>query len=255
VIVSCIAANPNPCAPTDPHLVLSRECRPVASSIWRSIVAARGPTVLIAAADSKQGLSEYVTKVYAGIVHNESPLSVTESSIGDTRNQEIGLIYGRDGDRLLRLDPLQRALEDRFTELNGSRDRWAASLKDVDSHLRFLHQAHRLDIDQSRVGFLKRMSSFSVSEMSTALSSLNWSRESRGAIPLAETMENLALAESESSGLDKAIAQINTCMRRKRRTAVAHRAHRHRYNSGTERSWVGIFPERIPSNTSRRTGW
>jgi hypothetical protein len=113
----------------------------VACQVGRGIVDARGPTVMVAAADPRQGLPEYLTDVYAGIVHNESLAQVAERSM--RRSLDVCLLIGREGEYLFRLDPIRRDLEERFARLDRSHSRRVARLEELGPDLRFLHQSHR----------------------------------------------------------------------------------------------------------------
>jgi hypothetical protein len=177
-------------------LQTTRDDFPEACDVGRSIVKGRGPTVLAVGADPRQGLPEYLIDIYGGIVHNESLDTLSQSR--SYRTMDATLLAGRDGQLLLRLDPIRQQLEDRVREVERSHAERRYTVDNLNDSFRRLHRSQRAIFDGPQSVLQKLSGSAYNNRITRALNVLDWSHESSGAIPLAETMDLLDAAETEA---------------------------------------------------------
>jgi hypothetical protein len=173
-----------------------------AAQLASQLVAGGGPAVLIAAARSPGTVDEYFLTLYANIIHNRS---LSEAASPETwmeeekRGLNVRLIKGQ-ADDLLRFDRWLDSLRVRADALLETTRRQNASLSSLRSRAARLLHPSQMSLIEGRIRTAEQTMgglTSNITSVTTGLAAtLNWARETGGALPLSEIATALQVIEA-----------------------------------------------------------
>jgi hypothetical protein len=156
-----------------------------------------GPAVLVVVGGDAEALQAYFTSLYAGIIHNQFLGEVARPMAYLEERLNVTLYLGEGGEEILKFDRLLATLADRIDALQEMIVRADDATRDVLAERgSYLHSSQLKALEARPLSTPDGPQILqTISQLNQTRASINWARESGGAIPLSELIEALPQIE------------------------------------------------------------